>query len=246
MEEVHASHQLSWKEYGNKRQDAKTLHFRKQNIGMHQNQHNCRIPKDRRAWEDLEVGRNIVFKTRGKQWACNNPSFDRHRKEITRLFSSGNYDVSSGTCTQRFTRIAGLIQQILQLQAQVTLKSPVLCHKWRTRTKSFARINSMFLQLKRWRCQHSSVYVAAAIMWLRKAGRKTCETRAEIRYAKGRGLCGSNPAILIAVLMLTASGLPLNTRYTPTKLHHVTFDKTTFRVTNVTVFTLTRKRWFVK
>jgi hypothetical protein len=50
---------------------------------------------------------------------------------------------------------------------------------------------SMFLQSEWWRCQYSS----AAIMWLRKEGRKVCETRAEGRHAKWGGLCRYNPAI---------------------------------------------------
>jgi len=141
----------------------KTWPFWKQNIGIHQNQHNRRIP-ERRAREDLEVDRNIVFKTLEKQWACSNQSFDRKKmKEVTRLLSSGNDAVSPGRCTRRFTGIVGLIPKLLQLQAQVTLKNPSLCHKWGKCTKSFARACA-FLQLKRWRYQYSSAYVADAIM----------------------------------------------------------------------------------
>jgi hypothetical protein len=119
--------------------------FRKQNIGIYQNKQNRRIPKDRREWEDLQVDCNIVFKTWGKQWACSKPSFDRKkRKEIARLSSSGNCDVSSGRCTRRFTGIAGLIPQILQLQAKVNFKNSGWCHMWGKCTRSFARISVCF------------------------------------------------------------------------------------------------------
>jgi hypothetical protein len=52
-----------------------------------------------------------------------------------------------------------------------------------------------FLQSGRWRWQHSSAYVAAAITWLMFEGRKFSETRVKLCYAIWRGLCGCNPII---------------------------------------------------
>jgi hypothetical protein len=79
------------------------------------------------------------------------------------------------------------------IQAQVTLARG-WCRKSRECAKSRAHSCSVFLQSERWRCQYSSAYVAAVIMWLRK-DHKVCETGTEICCAKWRGLCGCNPAV---------------------------------------------------
>ena len=70
----------------------------------------------------------------------------------------------------------------------------VMSQIWRVREIEYAWI-CVCLHLERWRCQYSSAYVVAAIMWLRELDLTVCGARAEVRDAKWQGLCGYNPPI---------------------------------------------------
>ena len=101
--------------------------------------------------------------------------------------------------------IAVVIPQRLQLQVQVTLSSLCWRHKSEECAKSCARRSVCFLRSERWRCQYWSAYVAAAVMWLKWAGRTVCEARAEGLRVKWRGLFVCNPVIFLILLTLCRS-----------------------------------------
>ena len=89
-----------------------------------------------------------------------------------------------------------LIPQSVQLQAHVTLQILGWGHKQGKCVKSCAR-RSVFLLSERWKCQNSSAYVAAAVMWMKLEGCRVSGIRLECRHERWRGLCGCNLAITI-------------------------------------------------
>jgi hypothetical protein len=79
---------------------------------------------------------------------------------------------------------------------------PRLPQVWRVHEVVCAHIN-VFKHSEKWRCQYSSDYVVAAIMWLKQEDRQVCETGDEGCRAKRRGICG-------CILLPSVKTLPPN------------------------------------